>query len=449
MTKDSRKFAGVLGTYIHQAGLPLRRVASQAGIPHQTLYNWINGTQPRWHTALPQDLHRLGNALGLVDKEMTQLLRAAGCMAARPLLFETQEIPMENSYRMPKGWFLVGDAPETYDLGVDPNVTFENHPCITIVGRPDSEDFAGFGQSFSADYFHGKRVRFSAAIRSVDVDNRVSLWMKVDGPNGKRLAFDNMKDRFVTGTTDWAHYSIVLDVSEEAEKISLGFFMTETGQGWIGDIHLDIVGKDVPTTNIEAEIAPYFPVNLGFDEQQSPQEPSPSPENPFNLPTGWHVTGEAPQLYEMGVDPTIVYEKRPTVTIRSQPNAIAFGGLAQTFKAEFYHGKRIRYSATIRAENVENCAALFMRIAGPNGKRLAFDNLLNRQISGTQDWMHHAIVLDVAEEAEEIMLGFFLAEKGQIWVGDVKLEIVGKEVPTTDTAAELEPYFPVNLEFEE
>jgi hypothetical protein len=266
MTKNSGKFAGLLDSYLHQAGLPLRRVASQAGIPHQTLFNWLNGTQPRWHAALPQDLHRLGDTLGLAENEMTQLLRVTGCMAAQPLTFEAQEVPMENSYRMPKGWFVGGDAPETYDLGVDPNVTFENHPCIAIVGHPDSIDFAGLGQSFNADFYHGKRVRYSAAIRSVDVDNRVALWMRVDGANGKILAFDNMKDRFVTGTTDWAHYSIVLDVSEEAEKIFLGFLMAGNGQAWVGDIHLDIVGMDVPTTDIEAEIAPYFPANLGFDE---------------------------------------------------------------------------------------------------------------------------------------------------------------------------------------
>jgi len=448
VAKDRTKFAGLLDTYFQQAGLPLRRVASQTGIPHQTLFNWLNGSQPRWHAALPDDLLRLGNTLGLDDDEIALLLHTSGCITARQQSANRQEVKMGNSYRIPNGWFVMGDSPDKYEMGVDPIVTYENHPSITIKAGPEPTEFAGLAQGFKADAYRGKRLRFSAAMRSVDLENRAGLWMRIDGADGKMLAMDNMKNHYITGTTDWAHHAIVLDVAEEAESIIFGALLSLSGQVWVSDIQLETVGKDVPTTDMRAEIEPYFPTNLDFNEQQSPQESKPAFANPFNLPTGWHVTGDAPELYEMGIDPTVVYEKGPTVSIRSHPNAIAFGGLAQTFKAEAYHGKRIRYSAGVRAENVGNCAALFMRIAGPEDKRLAFDNLLNRQISGTQDWMHHAIVLDVAEEAEEIMLGFFLAGNGQIWVGDVRLEMVGKEVPTTDVEAEIAPYFPVNLGFE-
>ena len=55
-------FAAQLSDHIKQAGLPVRRVADQAGLPHQTLYNWLRGTRPRWHPALPEDLRRLGGA---------------------------------------------------------------------------------------------------------------------------------------------------------------------------------------------------------------------------------------------------------------------------------------------------------------------------------------------------------------------------------------------------
>ncbi len=224
------KFAGQLGSYINRAGLPVRRVASQAGIPHQTLYNWLNGTQPRWYAALPRDLHRLGAALGLADDEITQLLRLAGCISARSELFDGQEAPMKHAFRIPKGWGVSGDAPYKYEMGLDTTVTYENRPCVTIQAGPDPTEFGALCQTIKADSYHGKRLRFSAAVRSTEVENMAALFMRVAGAGDKMTAFDNMRDRPITGSNEWAHYSIVLDVAEDAENIVFGIFLSFTGQ---------------------------------------------------------------------------------------------------------------------------------------------------------------------------------------------------------------------------
>ncbi len=34
----------------------------------------------------------------------------------------------------------------------------------------------------------------------------------------------------------------------------------------MADVHLDVVGPDVPTTDLLEEIVPDFPVNLAFEE---------------------------------------------------------------------------------------------------------------------------------------------------------------------------------------
>ena len=260
------KFAGQLGSYISRAGLPVRRVASQAGIPHQTLYNWLNGTQPRWHTDLTRDLHRLGATLGLADEEITQLLRLAGCIPARSELIDVQEAPMKYSLRIPKGWSVSGDAPYKYEMGLDPTVTYEGRPCVTIKAGEDPSEFAALCQTFKAGAYQGKRVRFSAAVRTVDVENRAALFMRVGGAGDKMLAFDNMRGRPITGSSEWAHYAIVLDVAEEAENIVFGALLSLNGQVWMADVHLDEVGLDVPTTDLLEELVPDLPVNLGFDE---------------------------------------------------------------------------------------------------------------------------------------------------------------------------------------
>jgi hypothetical protein len=260
------KFAGQLGSYINQAGLPVRRVANQAGIPHQTLYNWLKGTQPRWYAALPLDLQRLGTTLGLNDEEITHLLQLAGCITARSELFDVQEAPMKYSLRIPKGWDVSGDAPYKYEMGLDPTVTYENRPCVTIRAGPDPSGFAALCQTIKADAFHGKRLRFSAAVRTVDVENRSALFMRVGGPSDKMLAIDNMRDRPITGSTEWAYHAIVLDVAEDAENIVFGFLLSLNGQAWMADVHLDVVGPDVPTTDLLEEWIPDLPVNLGFEE---------------------------------------------------------------------------------------------------------------------------------------------------------------------------------------
>jgi hypothetical protein len=241
-------------------------MASQSGIPHQTIFNWMKGSQPRWHAALPDDLHRLGDTLGLNDDEITLLLRLAGCIPAGADLFDRQEVRMESSSRIPKGWFVTGDAPDKYEIGLDPTINYENHPCVTIKAGPDPIEFAALAQVIKADAYRGKRMHFSAALRSADVKNMTALFMRVSGANGKMLAFDNMRKRPITGTNDWIHHAIVLDVAEQAEQIIFGILLSLEGQVWMADVTLDTVNKDVPTTDLLGEIAPYFPVNLGFEE---------------------------------------------------------------------------------------------------------------------------------------------------------------------------------------
>jgi hypothetical protein len=73
----------------------------------------------------------------------------------------------------------------------------------SIVSKAD-----GFGtlmQTFKADSFRTKRIRFSGYVRSKEVMDWAGLWLRVDGSNGgEMLAFDNMQDRPIKGTTDWA-----------------------------------------------------------------------------------------------------------------------------------------------------------------------------------------------------------------------------------------------------
>ena len=73
-----------------------------------------------------------------------------------------------------------------------------------------------------------------------------------------------------------------------------------------------------------------------------------------------------------------------------------------------------------------------MRVDG-NGGVMAFDNMQSRPLLGTVDWTRASVVLDVPVEAEGILFGLILASGGEAWIDDASLEVVGTDVPSTNT----------------
>jgi hypothetical protein len=176
----SDDFATQLSDHIKQAGLPVRRVAFQAGLPHQTLYNWLKGTQPRWHRALPDDLRRLALALGLGAAETDQFLQAAGCLSRRTMTSHTKETSMIHTSQLPMGWFAAGSHPADYEMGLDPGAGPGRGGAAYIKASEQPQGFATLMQQFKADAYRGQRLRFSAAVRTAGVEKWAGLWMRVD-----------------------------------------------------------------------------------------------------------------------------------------------------------------------------------------------------------------------------------------------------------------------------
>jgi hypothetical protein len=101
--------------------------------------------------------------------------------------------------------------------------------------------------------------------------------MRIDGKEKTGLAFDNMMERPVKGTTDWKNYEVVLDVPAEAEEIFFGFLVAGKGRGWVDDIKFEVVNNDVPTTALElkpmdrqrelTKDVPKEPTNVDFETE--------------------------------------------------------------------------------------------------------------------------------------------------------------------------------------
>ena len=142
----------------------------------------------------------------------------------------------------------------------------------------------------------------------------------------------------------------------------------------------------------------------------------------------WWKTGAAPNDYEFGLAEER-FEGQPVAYLRSiVQQARSFGAFCQTIAAEDYRGKRIRFSAALKANHT-----------------LAIDTMEDRPLVGTTDWQEHALVLDVAAAATTISFGAGLSGEGELLVSQLAFEEVGDEVPVT--AGPHRPRQPQNLDF--
>jgi hypothetical protein len=158
------------------------------------------------------------------------------------------------------------------------------------------------------------------------------------------------------------------------------------------------------------------------------------------------VVGEAPAHWTVPPVPgfqVVVSDDRPaagdrcaTISCITEPGANPFGNLIQRIDAAPFRGQRVRYRAAVRAEveGRRNQAQLWFRVdrVGSDGARAlgAFDNMGDRPITAA-GWNHYEIVGDVAEDASRITIGMMFLGKGQAWLDEVSLKVVGKDVPLT------------------
>ncbi|WP_373568331.1 helix-turn-helix domain-containing protein [Lysinibacillus fusiformis] len=169
-----------------------------------------------------------------------------------------------------KGWFLSGSNPFNYEMGIDHEVVHQGKASGYLKSKTvlDSTEFATMMQTFKANQFVGKRIRLSCFIRTEEVDTYAGMWMRVDDTMEDVLQFDNMSNRPIKGTTNWNHYSIILDVPTQSAVISFGIILSGQGTVWADQFTFEEVNESIPTTNLEVhgELLDE-PINLSFDEE--------------------------------------------------------------------------------------------------------------------------------------------------------------------------------------
>lgn len=158
-------------------------------------------------------------------------------------------------------------APSDYEFGLAEG-TFEGRRVASLRSTvKPARDFGACRQEIAADDYRGKRIRFAAALKAVEVTNGwAGLWLRVDGAQrGTTLAFDNMEDRAVKGTTGWQRHAIVLDVAPEAESVVFGALVFGEGELLLADLAVEEVSRDTPVTGLDQH-RPRRPQNLDFSQ---------------------------------------------------------------------------------------------------------------------------------------------------------------------------------------
>ncbi len=167
-----------------------------------------------------------------------------------------------------KGWILAGSAPSKYEIGIEHDSKRDgNVGYIKSTKDKIKREFGTIMQYFVPDEYYGKRVRLTAYIKSADLADYASMWMRIDGEKRKTLGFDNMNKRPIKGTTDWKKYEIVLDVPKESINLAYGVIISGTGKVWLDDFKFEIVDKSVPTTGYQKKkkVKINKPMNTSFD----------------------------------------------------------------------------------------------------------------------------------------------------------------------------------------
>jgi hypothetical protein len=187
--------------------------------------------------------------------------------------------------------------------------------------------------------------------------------------------------------------------------------------------------------------------NAGFAAEAPPAaapSASPAPMPLVILGRPWTLMGNGgplalPGRCDTGLDSQKFADLPPLHSVRCTSAVLpSWGGAYKTdIDVAFLRGKRVRISASLKGEAIEKVAnAQFSNIEGEGGLWIALgtprdglstNRMQERAIRGTTGWEVRDFVVDVPADANQLMAGYWMQGRGQMWVRDLKVE----EVPLT------------------
>jgi hypothetical protein len=169
-----------------------------------------------------------------------------------------RDLAARKSWEVPEGWRAGAGNANDYRIGVDRQFRYQGKPALflqSLVDRP-SGGITAF-QEFNAVGYRGKRVRFSAMVRTAKVNGSVLLSLGTTGPNN-----DSFSRKFASSTGAWRPRELVIDIPAGANSIRFLISLVGSGTAWISNVSFTEVPTSVPMTG------PPQPHNLDFTAKQ-------------------------------------------------------------------------------------------------------------------------------------------------------------------------------------
>ena len=215
----------------------------------------------------------------------TFLLLATASFLPSLVVAHIGQLPLMFGHNSPesplKGWDWFGGFPRSdYEYGISEDVYYHGNKCLFIrsldlpvdpttttafPGAPFMPPFplmATLSQAFNANQYRGKRMKFSAIIKSEAPEGSAALTMTISGKCYEMLAFDRMYGRNITGNTEWNKADVVLDVPVKSTNIQFGITMHGKGQIWVSGLVFEETTDDSTGMKMYED----EPRNLDFSE---------------------------------------------------------------------------------------------------------------------------------------------------------------------------------------
>ncbi len=302
-----------------------------------------------------------------------------------------QSTPAVSATQAPIVWGVTGDAADSYALT---GISADGRSVSMLRTTPGSGFGAAVARLDPAPY-RGRRIRYSAVIRSEDAIPGASTWLRIDGSGSQKIALENNSRRALSGTVDWTEQVTELDVPDDAQQIWFGLILSGAGAVHARNVRVEAIDRVV-------------------------------------TPLAWHtdkVGGSSP-FYEV-VDTSALGH---ALTLRRMDGGSTleneFGTATTMAPATGLGGRRVTVRAMVRTRDAA-AASIWVRAEG-GGKTLALENNMARAVTGTTEWTPRTAVLDFPAGTEAMAYGLLLMGRGSVSVRDLTVSsapITGAAVP--------------------
>src|SRR5262249_45503007 len=132
------------------------------------------------------------------------------------------------AWRTPAGWYASATTPTDYYVGIDRRTVYRGKPALILRSVvPNPAGSVAVFQRFPADRYRGKRIRFSAVLRTEKVERGSSIVLHA--VVAQTLLGDG---RNISGTASWKESALVIDVPVGADFVQFGVGLSGPGALW-------------------------------------------------------------------------------------------------------------------------------------------------------------------------------------------------------------------------